>query len=67
MRSVKIVRFWQKGCDGGCYVFRIKKALKQKPDLVLFPIDHEKEIFNCRPQRDEDLFFDQKCDDILHF
>jgi hypothetical protein len=47
--------YWQQGCSGGCYVFRIKKAIKQNPSLVLFPIDDEREILKCRPYRDKNV------------
>ncbi len=47
--------YWQQGCNGGCYVFRIKKAMKQNPSLVLFPIDDDREILKCRPYRDKNV------------
>ena len=37
-------------------MFRIKKALKQNPSLVLFPVDDDTEILKCRPYRDKDVF-----------
>ena len=47
----KSCKYWQNGCSGGCYVFRVKKALKQRPNLVLFPIDDDKEILNSMPYK----------------
>ncbi len=47
--------YWQQGCAGGCYVFRIKKAIKQNPSLILFPIDDDQEILKCRPYRDKNV------------
>jgi radical SAM protein with 4Fe4S-binding SPASM domain len=41
--------YWKNGCFGGCYVFRIKRALKKVPNLVLFPIDDNTEILKCKP------------------
>ncbi|MCD7963759.1 MAG: radical SAM protein [Rikenellaceae bacterium] len=51
----KECEYLKKGCDGGCFVYRIKKAYKQNPDLVLFPIDDDKSILDCRPFRNRHL------------
>lgn len=47
--------FWHKGCDGGCFVYRIKKAWQENPSLNLFPIDDDQDILRCRPYRSPDL------------
>ncbi|NOU18117.1 MAG: radical SAM protein [Bacteroidales bacterium] len=47
--------YWQKSCLGGCYAIRIKKVLKEHPNMILFPIDDDNEILNCKPKRNESL------------
>jgi len=54
-KECKECPYWQKGCGGGCFVYRIKKAFKQNPSLNLFPIDNDNNILNCRPYRSRDL------------
>ena len=47
--------YWKKGCDGGCFVYRIKKAFKQNSSLNLFPIDDDSHILQCKPYRSKNL------------
>jgi len=54
-KECKECSYWQKGCDGGCFVYRIKKAFKQTPSLNLFPIDNDNDILKCRPYRSNDI------------
>lgn len=42
-------KYWKKGCSGGCYADRIKRAIKENPNLILFPIDDNNEILQCKP------------------
>ena len=51
----KTCEYWLKGCSGGCYAIRIKKALSIDPDLCIFPIDDDNAILDCKPQRIENL------------
>ena len=61
-------KYWHQGCNGGCYVFRIKKALKQNPSLVLFPVDDDSKILNCRPYKDKDVIIEEKDNStVLHY
>ena len=61
-KECKDCSYWQKGCDGGCFVYRIKKALKQNPSLNLFPIDDDKHILKCRPYRSKYLVLKENGD-----
>jgi hypothetical protein len=65
-KECKDCSYWQKGCDGGCFVYRIKKAFKQNSSLNLFPIDDDKDILKCRPYRSKNLVF-KKDDDSTKF
>lgn len=56
--------YWHSGCDGGCYVFRVKRILKQKPDLILFPVDDDNEILNCKPYRNNNYLIQDKNDEV---
>jgi hypothetical protein len=59
-------QYWQKGCNGGCYVYRIKRAIKQKSDIVLFPIDNDVEILKCKPfKKDNVIIKTENEEDIL--
>lgn len=43
-------KYYMNSCGGGCLTIRIKKALKDNPDLCLFPIDNDIEILKCKPK-----------------
>ena len=52
--------FLQKECGGGCYTIRVKRAIKQNPNIVLFPIDDSQEILNCKPRKNEELIIQNR-------
>ena len=62
----KTCKYWLKSCDGGCYALRVSRALKEKPNLCLFPIDDDVEIMNCRPQAVNSLIIKEKLDRIYY-
>jgi sulfatase maturation enzyme AslB (radical SAM superfamily) len=55
--------YWKNGCNGGCYVFRVSRALKQNVNLVLFPIDDDIAIMQCSPYKRADLIIKENGDD----
>lgn len=61
-KECKDCSYWQKGCDGGCFVYRIKKAFKQNPSIDLFPIDDDYHILKCRPYRSKYLILKEEGD-----
>jgi len=50
-KECKDCTYWRNGCDGGCFVYRIKKAFKQNPLINLFPIDDDNLILKCKPYK----------------
>lgn len=55
LEDCKTCDYYMKSCGGGCYAIRVKRALEQNPDLVLFPIDDDREVLNCKPKREQSV------------
>jgi len=47
--------YWQKSCLGGCFTIQIKKIFEQNPNITIVPIDDDREVFNCKPIRNNSV------------